>query len=522
MDMRIQETTSVRPELISLRHKEMTKDALGMSDQIGSIFLNFLEKAKNIQDGDPLDQVSFFIDSISDIELDQSKSRMVVGWLSSLAAVAYREYIKRIPREGQVHVREAFIDTLQNREVDLLNSDGPIICGKQQPSFCKCVVPTLDRMEALTKFIHSCSSSFLGVILGGSLSYIPFFGIREDFEASDHSDIDLLVIVDHKFFNAGHPNQQAFEKVFVSDDVSIFSQRQLIFSALFSENRADVFSHRFRVRGYPFSFSIHFVEQHTFERRLVRYTIQAIEQQSDISTTFIDYRQNTARHPCLARHSFDGSRLETSHENFPTDLGGLMQLPIFDIKQSRFYPGPLLTVISPTFDVVYDRKGNIRRHVLSLKRSMENDAENAHYRHPFSSIGLAHNRSDIFPPGSFGPRGQKRLDPEDLAKSQAYEAAHISGETRDSIKQFNTSISALVNTSNINLNSDSVAKKLQTVCQIASTEAEPAQFVPNLIMRQNAYRSLSLLLPKVFIQSQWGNQDDPAQEQLFYEIVPSN
>ncbi|MEM1369773.1 MAG: hypothetical protein AAGG02_17530 [Cyanobacteria bacterium P01_H01_bin.15] len=497
------------------------KDAHGMSDQIGSIFLDFSEKAKSIQDGNPLEQVSSFIDSISDIDLDQSKSRMVIGWLSSLAAVAYRKYVERVPLEELVHVRKNFMDTLLNRDVAFLNLDGPIICGKQQPSFSKSVIPTLDRMEALKKFIHSCSSSFLGVILGGSLSYIPFLGIREDFEASDHSDVDLLVIVDQAFFNEGHPNQQAFERIFVSEDVKIFAQRKLIFSALFSGNRADVFSHRFRIRGYPFSFSIHFLEQGAFERRFVHHPIQAIELQSDISTTLIDYRQNTARHPCLARHSFDGSRLESSHENFPTELGGLMELPVFDIEQARFYPGPLLTVISPTFDVVYDRKGSIKRDVLSLKRSMENAAENTHYRHPFSSIGLAHNRSDIFPPGSFGPLGQKRLAPKDLAKSQAYEAAQISDETKGSIKQFNTSMSALVNISKLDLHPDSVVKKLTTVCQFPSTEAEPAQFVPNLIMRQHAYRSLSLLLPKVFIQSKWKNQGSSAKDQLFYEIVPA-
>jgi hypothetical protein len=115
-----------------------------------------------------------------------------------------------------------------------------------------------------------------------------------------------------------------------------------------------------------------------------------------------DFRTDLFRHPCHARHTFDGQRIESVIDGYKLKSGGFISnMPGYIISNGKFYPGVYQTVISPAFLVFYDRTGETTRLIKKFENILYREVKYIRKKLPLVTYAKAHNRYDIFPPGRY-------------------------------------------------------------------------------------------------------------------------
>lgn len=345
----------------------------------------------------------FFLDRIKLFSGNSSDKRMVAGWVAGLCEHAYYVAAQGRTLDSRLNYEHQLNEIINSISLPgFLNCLGPVLCGKRQPSFAACVLPTLERFQAMERLSEVFNDTVDSIIIGGSMSYVPFFGIRENPKDKDFSDIDALIIINDSFF------KKASWKNFINDDFfpevekQKFLNRIKIFQKLVRTNAADVFSQRFSICGKPFTISIHFVTLSVFKRMVYTDLKKSLQSKSDVQYIMRDFRVDSFRHPCHARHTFDGSRIETVIDGYEVNPGGFISsVPGYIISSGKFYPGVYQTIISTAFLVFYDRTGETRKLVKKFENILYQEVKRMREEFPSASYAKAHNRYDIFPPGRF-------------------------------------------------------------------------------------------------------------------------
>jgi hypothetical protein len=347
--------------------------------------------------------ISSYISMANNFFGDLSEQRIVAGWLAGLCEKSYFVSANNQPVETRNSFKKQLTQIIKTANLsEFLNSYGVVICGKRQPSFRESILPTIERYEIMEKLPEIFSDGVESIIFGGSMSYSPFFGIRENSRSKDFSDIDALIIIKDSFFKKWAWKKLINSEIFFEKDKYIFLKRIKLFKKLIKSDNVDVFSQKFPIRDKKFIISIHFVTFDVFKKMIYADLKKSLNKRMDIQYDMTDFRVDEFSHPCHARHTFNGQRIETTINCRPAKGGGfLSSMPGYIISNGRFYPGVYHTIISTAFLVFYDITGRTKKLVKKFEKILYDEANLMRKEFSNSTYAKAHNRYDIFPPGRF-------------------------------------------------------------------------------------------------------------------------
>lgn len=274
--------------------------------------------------------------------------------------------------------------------------------GKRKPSFIESVNGTLERFYIIEKLKDILKDLADSVIVGGSMSYGPFFNIRKLLDETGSSDVDLIVILDEDKLD-----DSLWDKLQKSDVVSdaekkIFFERIGTFQDLFRKGEADIFSQKFHAQDTDFDLSIHFFTPSVFDKMVGKDFEDDLSTNKDTVSLLRDYKANEFPYQVCAQQNFLGEQYEYK---VPTqqrvDGGVIMELPAYIIQNQHFYPGIYQNLISPCFSVSYDRTGDTTKKVIKFSTVMEKRLKEEHGEQPLAKLLKSHIRHKIFSPELF-------------------------------------------------------------------------------------------------------------------------
>lgn len=363
-------------------------------------------------------QLASYLNKIKSFSGNPTDERIVTGWVAGLCERSY--YI--VAHGKNPNIRLDF----EHRLKEIINSaslpkflsrPGQIICGKRQPSFIENIIPTLERFQAMEHLPEIFGDGINSIIVGGSMSYVPFFGIRENPKIRDFSDIDTFIVINDNFFKESFWQKFINNNLFLAEEKKKFISRIKIFQKLLRQNAVDVFSQRFSITGKPFTISNHFVTRSVFSRMVYTDLKKSLRSKNDQQYIMRDFRECPFRHPCHARHTFDGERFESLIDGHEIKLGGFVSnMPGYIISNGKFYPGVYQTVISPALLVFYDRTGETTKLVKKFENILYREVKNTRKNSSSATYAKAHNRYDIFPPGRYDEGHSSYVSPKEITK----------------------------------------------------------------------------------------------------------
>ncbi|PLX25935.1 hypothetical protein C0580_01060 [Candidatus Parcubacteria bacterium] len=350
------------------------------------------------------DQLNHYLDKVAGFSGNQKEERIVKGWIAGICEKAYYIAAHKKSKNTRIDFNKKIIKILKTKNSNkIITKAGSIICGKKQPSLAKNILPTLDRFDIMESLPEIFAGGVESIIIGGSMSYIPFLGIREDAKNNDFSDIDTVIVVNNNFFKPSFAKNFSKNKLFPAREKNVFLERIKIFQKLYKKNKADVFSQRFSINEKKFTISNHFMTRSVFKKMMqTEFEKKRFRQKKNFEYIMQDFRTDYFAHPCHARHTFNGQRIESVIKATKLKKGGFISnVPGYIINNGKYYPGVYQTVISPAFLVFYDRNGETTKLVKEFEKILYREVKNIRKKETSSTYAKAHNRYDIFPLGRY-------------------------------------------------------------------------------------------------------------------------
>lgn len=527
------------------------------TENLNILYQDFKNRYSNIHFGNWVSNLNQFLDLIIETEVQKNEQRILQGWLASLCEKAYFVAAHDKNHKTIVSFEKKLKHIINSKKLPIfLYSIGPILCGKRQPSFVESIDSTFERYRVMERLSTIFNSGVEGIIIGGSMSYGPFYSVRDNVGDKDFSDIDGLVVVNDSFFN---DNWSTFLKntVFLKEDKELFFKRVKIFKKLFKSGSADVLSQRFFVKDKYFNVSLHFLHTTTFEKMINSDLRKTLDKRVDSNYALRDFRVNNFTHPCLARHTFTGGRFESIVENYITEGGYISLMPGFTFDSGKLYPGVYHTVIYPSFLVFYDKNGYVTDLITEFEKLIYKEVQILRKDFPYSTYSKAHNRYDIFAPGRFEEYKDSFISPNDLIKYLPppdflilKDGALVidGGDVKENAVKIKMELELWKNQIFSNAkeeiqrflgddNSNKLLKKLResgnkyySVCKISGKKIKVGNIYgseitfikvisPRDIMKFDSYEELSKKYGRVFVSSFFDSEDEQKIYPKYYELI---
>jgi hypothetical protein len=348
------------------------------------------------------------------VHSDLSK-RILCGWLATLCEKSYYEVV-HLNHETPGDSFKKELMRLVQKEVlpEYLTQSGPVLCGKKQPSFIESILPTLNRYEVMELVSKRFNVGVKSFIVGGSMSYGPFYSVRGDGDTGEVSDIDGIIVFDDEFF--GFEQTILADEVFIPEEMSLFVKRLKLFRQLFKDGKADLLSQRFSIKGKDFTVSLHFFPISVFADITTGLIVEAIKERKDTEHILKDFRVNPFTHPCMATNSFMATRRESVVTGYAVDGGYISHMPGYAISRGVLFLGAYHTVIYPAFLLFYNKDTIVSECVGKFEKLLYSEVEKLRLKYPFASYNKGHNRYDIFAPGRYEEGNNSFLHPKHLEK----------------------------------------------------------------------------------------------------------
>ncbi len=282
---------------------------------------------------------------------------------------------------------EEIHDTLPNYLFD--SSD--VRLNKRQPSFMESVKATLDRLLKIDIIKEALKNVVDGIIVGGSMSYGPFFNVRSALDNTGSSDIDMMVIVDNDNIVLLADKLEA-AGLFAKDEMANFKTRIMHAIELVKQGKIDIFSHKFNIPGADYDISIHFMTYPMFKLMLT-----VPESNEDTVVTLKDYKARPFPHKACVQQNFYGQKYKyIVPEQEPIEDGVIVKLPAYIIDNGKFHPGIYHNIISPRFEVSLDKEGKIMPIVEDFKKGVKQRLKRE--GGDGGTLSRSHMRNAIFSP----------------------------------------------------------------------------------------------------------------------------
>ncbi len=260
-------------------------------------------------------------------------------------------------------------------EADLpepLKKSGETVFEKQQPSLAEAIRETAKRLLFCERLLKNLPPSVIGVILGGSISYGPFYNVREE---PDSSDLDIFFIVGQEFFQGDHAQHViAEDRGFRRSTCDDFALRSRIFQRLWNEGKADLISLKSPIDDYLASIKV--FPRETFIKEFDTELGDMIQADEDAVALVRDYKQGpyarTYLNTIFPRYNFSHRPYDFRlTEEYPPEGGAIVNLPATIISDGHLYTGQHHNHIIPSFDVEYDTDGSITTSIDHFKKHLK-------------------------------------------------------------------------------------------------------------------------------------------------------
>ncbi len=364
------------------------------------IFLGFIEmKTKEVNLENWQEFLKQILTKLEGLQISECYKLIVKSWLARFLEVVCYKYIDE--NNDILEFKQVLDDILQEFN-DIIKSalevEGKIILGKRTPSFIESVDGTLERFSKLLELRDILQDSVEAIIVGGSLSYGPFFNIRKSLDKTGSSDIDMIIVLTEQDLQNLHENFSQLN-IFEKKDIEEFLQRIEIFFKLQRNNQADLLSQKFPVKGCDFEISIHFFLPNIFEKMIGQQFEEDLDKGQDRIFVLHDYRIKPFSHKVCAQQNFLAQQFVYQvPEQKPVEQGFITELPGYIIHSQNLYPGIYQNLISPRFSVFYDREGNVQQQVEGFSKVLHREFKRLRQENSEAELLKSHIRYKIFPP----------------------------------------------------------------------------------------------------------------------------
>jgi len=280
---------------------------------------------------------------------------------------------------------------------DVFTHSRPDQLGKRQPSLFESILETLKRFEALERFELVFEKSCKGMIVGGSLSYGPYFNVRAQRNLIAGSDIDTILVIDE------NENARNWDRFIQSPDFShqekqeFIDRKDIFLKTLLPRDKADILSQKFHMKGTRFEISAHFFTHAAMNRLLLNNTNIAIINVDNIFT-LKDYRSERFPYKTCLQKNFEGiPYIYDVPEQRTVEKGVISELPEYIINDHKLHPGVYQNLVLPSFFIFHDRDGELTENVSSFKKKIIGHiARNYPEKNIQAAMLESHVRSDVF------------------------------------------------------------------------------------------------------------------------------
>ncbi len=271
---------------------------------------------------------------------------------------------------------------------------------KRRASFTESIEGTLERFSYIEKLPQVFRKKIQAILVGGSMSYGPFFNIRKNLDRTGSSDIDAIFVMRENFLK--DENWESFDdsSEFLEEEKAEFQKRRKNFAELYAQNQADVFSQRFNVPGHDFNMSVHFFTLEALEKMCGSEFEDNLELNINRVKTLRDFKARKFEHKECNQLSFFGETFSYPiPEQKAVEGGYIANLPSYMIRDGYLYLGLYQNLISPEFLVSCENTGEVGDLVNIFHQNIQKrlDKENDIKGEP-GSIKESHFRNRFFAP----------------------------------------------------------------------------------------------------------------------------
>ncbi len=273
-----------------------------------------------------------------------------------------------------------------NRDIDISGVIDFFIKSnfEKDSEYTKVVYGTFLRLQIIfecKKYLF-LQESVEGMILGGSMSYGPFYNVRHYDNDSLSSDIDLIVITTDNSYSV---NFDCLSGIIKDSSIKSFKNRKELCAEGKSFVSIDTFSHRFIMKEGGFYVSIHFITKEKFKQ------ICSLSTEKQGHLYLLDYKEDPYRKDRTVEFSVCGTEVMCETPSRKVDGGFIAKIPWYGVVNGEIVPGLFLNNISPRFNVIEGSSYLVKKNVQILNDSL---VGNATYKN--GSIYKAHIRRDRF------------------------------------------------------------------------------------------------------------------------------
>lgn len=257
----------------------------------------------------------------------------------------------------------------------------------KHPALTETVTETLTRFSKVETIENILKNQIKGIIIGGSMSYGPFYSVNES------SDIDMIIIYDNDL------NPELFKDVnfFNIEDKTLFSKRASRFKQLLANDEADVISQKIPVKDENYKCSLHFLSTDILKKIVNQEKDTVVNCHHNMVSVVRNYKENLT-HPDYYPTNFAGQTTKFVSEVKKILPDGLITtMHNYIILNDSLYPGFYHSYISPVFSVLYDQDGEIQQIVDSLKEILTNRFILEKVNNPNLKFYYSHPRYPRFP-----------------------------------------------------------------------------------------------------------------------------
>lgn len=249
-----------------------------------------------------------------------------------------------------------------------LREKGETILGKQQPSLVEALQETAKRFLFVDRLIKDLPSTVIGVIVGGSMQYGPFYNIRG---TPNSSDLDIFYVVTQDFFKGKDAERTiSRQRGFNSNASEDFARRAKIFRKLHSQKKADLLSVKTPVEDYLASVKVLPLE--TFVNEFDTNLKDVLDSGDDRSVGIKDYKQEPYFASVYTQYSFLHEPYPFHmDEEYPTEGGSITNLPCIIVLNGHLHTGQHHNHVTPCLEVEYDSQGQTSKAINHFKEYMQ-------------------------------------------------------------------------------------------------------------------------------------------------------
>ncbi|MFA6382278.1 MAG: hypothetical protein WCX08_03385 [Candidatus Buchananbacteria bacterium] len=357
----------------------------------------------NVEVSNWKEKIILLLEKINQSYIQDYHEILIKSWLAKFLEQVYQSYItENIDIQIFGNQLQIILAEFAPKLPAFLKTAGGIDLERRKPSFIESVDGTMERFYKIEELEDILEDLTDGIIVGGSMSYGPFFNIRKSLDETGSSDIDLIIILKEDKLDASLWNKLQNSDIISEGEKDIFFERMKKFRDLFKKGEADVFSQKFSIQGTDFDVSIHFFAPSIFDKMTDRDFGGDLSANKDKVATIRDYKAKEFPHKVCAQQNFLGEKYEYSvPPQRQVDGGVIVELPSYIIQNQHFYPGIYQNLISPCFSISYDRTGNTSKRVAKFKDTMEKRLQEEMGEQPRAELLKSHIRYRIFSPELF-------------------------------------------------------------------------------------------------------------------------